>query len=577
MVARGRMVQREASAEQCHAPLIASRCPCSTFGCWNSSTWNNNSCRPTPWCDAAAHGETRRELAAVDRPAIVTMLMRPPDGVNGRATRCHDLCLELQFSMLLRLLRSIRSVGSQLPVYTVRDAHPRAVEPAWEEQLRYLGARPLHLPCHYTVPSWASAYHATHFATIALLCLTQFSKVLYMDNDMFLLENVDHLVRYDTPAPAFVYSPNAKGINGGLMVLQPNRTLFEHAVRLLAIRRPKYGNGGNQEFWPLLFPTFFELPVKYNARGSATTRPHDHYREYAYVNVTRPTCVDAVAFRAKWAGSPGLLSLLQPQRMKIGSGVAVLHTHHTASHHGPDRVLYNCSRLAPTTRGRRLAEAASIAALGAFVHIPKTGGTSILAWGARHGQHYGREADWHHSRWRNRSWARPPCSPWHVPPQYDARVSHDTPMFTVIRDPFDRAVSQARHSLALRARHARAHQHPIGCNATLINAIIIEGLRRAASNPWHEDCHWLPQSEYFKDGNGERMSRIVVLRTESLEADVRRLTHTELDEHRYGGTVQERYPHTEKCDLAVLDRRTRAELWRFYADDAQLYHVDGSR
>ena len=70
---------------------------------------------------------------------------------------------------------------------------------------------------------------------------------------------------------------------------------------------------------------------------------------------------------------------------------------------------------------------------------------------------------------------------------------------------------------------------------------------------------------------------MVVLRTESLEADVRRLTHTELDEHRYGGTVQERYPHTEKCDLAVLDRRTRAELWRFYADDAQLYHVDGSR
>ena len=52
---------------------------------------------------------------------------------------------------------------------------------------------------------------------------------------------------------------------------------------------------------------------------------------------------------------------------------------------------------------------------------------------------------------------------------------------------------------------------------------------------------------------------MVVLRTESLEADIRRLTHTELDEHRYGGTVQE-IPSHRKCDLAVLDRRTRGTV-----------------
>ena len=195
--------------------------------------------------------------------SIVTFLVRRDSGTG--AGKCKGMiCMGMQFVLLIRLLRTVRLVCTTVPVHVVRGDLPSA----WEAQLAQLGVKTLDMPCTVPLPSWAAGFHTPTFQKIAALCLTQFRKVLVLDNDVVLLRNIDHLLR--SPTPAFVYTPHARGINSGVAVLRPDRSMFAHARRVLALPRSNgsKGDGGDQEAWPLIFRRFFELPICYNARLS---------------------------------------------------------------------------------------------------------------------------------------------------------------------------------------------------------------------------------------------------------------------------------------------------------------------
>tara|TARA_B100001094_G_scaffold103330_1_gene99610 strand:- start:109 stop:723 length:615 start_codon:yes stop_codon:yes gene_type:complete len=131
-------------------------------------------------------------------------------------------------------------------------------------------------------PPWAAPHHRGTFAKLAVLSLTTFHKVVFLDNDCEVLRNIDHLAHLPTPSMAF-HAPD-RGPNSGVMVLSPDQGLAHQALRVVGRRSPPtelvaaYGRShlaqrrgaGDQEIWVALFnrrrQRVYELPSGYNFR-----------------------------------------------------------------------------------------------------------------------------------------------------------------------------------------------------------------------------------------------------------------------------------------------------------------------
>ena len=144
----------------------------------------------------------------------------------------------------------------------------------------------------------------------------------------------------------------------------------------------------------------------------------------------------------------------------------------------------------------------------AFIHIPKTGGTSIEHYAMKHygaaiGLYYGmlhniyREAE-HISISAGKSAGK--CSWGHVPPSWlppnDTCSNHyftNKPTFCFIRNPYERAVSSYRHFCVLHLRKMlEGSRRRIGLNEYLKKKLDSSELATI------DDCHFIPQSEYVK-------------------------------------------------------------------------------
>jgi hypothetical protein len=206
-------------------------------------------------------------------------------------------------------------------------------------------------------------------------------------------------------------------------------------------------------------------------------------------------------------------------------------------------------------RGTSSSKASSsrVGSLGRFVHIPKTGGTSVATWGLKLGFKWGFHASWKNHPWRSGPGA-PRCSPWHRPPKYDALVHVDTPMFIILRDPLTRAISQSQHELTLDKNWTVDRNGTTPCESAAINRRIRERLRRMRRDPFLQDCHWLPQHEYTTTMTGEPFTHLRTFRAESLEDDffrafddtTKRSHRRPAVPHKFGGGMQNRHPH-EPC------------------------------
>lgn len=159
----------------------------------------------------------------------------------------------------------LRCMRSQRPLDTLYHAPLVTPVPGW---LR---------PC----PARACGVFARVCSTsnkIAALSFTRFRKVVVLDNDAGLLQNMDHLVR-TAPTPAAVFhttiGPLAKrtrcAVTTGLLVLRPSRVAFARALALLSsmnYTKEQY-DGGDEEFWLRFFAEsaepLYELPWRYHA------------------------------------------------------------------------------------------------------------------------------------------------------------------------------------------------------------------------------------------------------------------------------------------------------------------------
>lgn len=115
------------------------------------------------------------------------------------------------------------------------------------------------------------------FFKLNMWSLTEYDKLVYLDCDMLVLDNVDELFqREDMSAVADrdfdFWRSESKGLNSGCLVIKPNMTVYNNLIKQLnnVFDRPKVY--GDQDIINEVFPNWGgqkQLPVDYNA--------HYHY------------------------------------------------------------------------------------------------------------------------------------------------------------------------------------------------------------------------------------------------------------------------------------------------------------
>ena len=141
----------------------------------------------------------------------------------------------------------------------------------------------------------------------------------------------------------------------------------------------------------------------------------------------------------------------------------------------------------------------------AFIHIPKTAGSSIVETiEGKHGQYY----EW--KRLKNNGIG---CSYWHIPPYmldnenynnyYKGKIK-----FLVCRNPYDRIISEYTYQRK---------------NGSILDKDLNEWinfeLKNMSDKEIKHDCHLIPQVEYLKLGHGEDNDIIHILYFENLYND----------------------------------------------------------
>lgn len=132
-----------------------------------------------------------------------------------------------------------------------------------------------------------------------------------------------------------------------------------------------------------------------------------------------------------------------------------------------------------------------------FVHIPRTGGTSIedCTQAELNGEdRWGRHADGNNARHGDFH-----CNKQHVPPNLVPDYYTGTDTFCVVRNPYDRLVSQYGFMCGTHWGDWGKN----GANVTLLNNKLLEALIVAKGYPPHMDCHFMPQTAYVYGWNNE--------------------------------------------------------------------------
>lgn len=185
--------------------------------------------------------------------------------------------------LISRVVLSLRHVNTRMPIHLLMSGERHA---GFERQLvERLGVGVLSTSVSFSVPKWANAFHRGSFAKLAALSLTQFSRVVVLDSDTVVFQNIDFLMA--VPAPAFVYRfkcYNTKSkiweMNSGTMVLDPDEALHRRMTYIMneTGARIDDGHGGNlslknlaigsdlgdQSVWRSFFTSVHELPAAFN-------------------------------------------------------------------------------------------------------------------------------------------------------------------------------------------------------------------------------------------------------------------------------------------------------------------------
>jgi hypothetical protein len=163
-----------------------------------------------------------------------------------------------------------------------------------------------------------------------------------------------------------------------------------------------------------------------------------------------------------------------------------------------------------------------------FLHVTKSGGSSIEAYGRRHGLKWGRYFKGLSGPLLPPHTGRLRSEPHHIPPKYfEQNPYQDFDVFVVLRDPSQRAISEFRcpwKGFKAPARTAQARDARKGATQRDLNSWLLSKVRKGGMEAPFRNGHLIPYSEYLLDDRGERaLPRERILRFDHLEEDFRSL------------------------------------------------------
>jgi len=253
--------------------LRANACMCSA-GC--QSTF---ACTPSAFCDGGSSSSSGGDSVDSGDVAMLLFFHFNRSYVRLKHATAPWMAFDREVNRITWLLSSVRAVNTTLPIHVVvaRGSERNATLDALFVRL---GARSTLESPAVTPPRWTSWFHKHSFSRIAALALTQFRKVVVLDNDMTLLRNIDELARAETPSMVFhtatvLPRKERSAPTGGLFVLSPSASEFARALaHLYALNVPKEKDrgksmrcydGSDQEFWRSFYRPLYELPLRYHA------------------------------------------------------------------------------------------------------------------------------------------------------------------------------------------------------------------------------------------------------------------------------------------------------------------------
>ena len=176
-----------------------------------------------------------------------------------------------------------------------------------------------------------------------------------------------------------------------------------------------------------------------------------------------------------------------------------------------------------------------------FLHIPKTGGSSILRLSASEGFTWADclfPSSWGHKicpeyNSTNQNWPKHPHDApwWHTPVQYLDKSQPNpydgSDLFAVVRNPYERAVSEYYYHCKFHKRSCFGGNKKENDTAERLNAKLQAILKRVLEAPKNTADyyvhwgHWIPQYDYFFDTTKNNKPRIVkhLLHNENLNAE----------------------------------------------------------
>jgi len=130
-----------------------------------------------------------------------------------------------------------------------------------------------------------------------------------------------------------------------------------------------------------------------------------------------------------------------------------------------------------------------------FIHIPKTGGTFVEDEFKKYNYNVGRYDPNKNLRTKST------CSFWHTPLKNNKNINfNDYITFTVVRDPYDRIISEYNWKGFSHNNYGLTKDSEINDFVSKLNTndIIYKG-----------DCHLVPQTEYLTDAYGNKVQHIL--------------------------------------------------------------------
>ena len=255
-------------------------------------------CKRSIFCDndGAQSRAAATSASALPRVTLLTFLTFRAAYVRNVFAKKPQRAYIREVRRIAHLASSVRRVGSRLPFHCVVAGDRNQTQERYLESVgvrivsgRYLqpylieaatlcdrGCNPMSQRLHpyrtsfLEPPRWASKWHKQSFNKLGALAMTQFDKVIVLDNDVVLAKSLDELAYAETPSAVFhtaIPRLDRCTITTGLMVLTPDLGQYRRALTHL-YETMNYSasraDGGDQEFWHSFLPSIYELPIRYH-------------------------------------------------------------------------------------------------------------------------------------------------------------------------------------------------------------------------------------------------------------------------------------------------------------------------